>query len=373
MRLGEMQSVVLFVSVLMITVVLIFSFYSMMTDKKKHRIIAIKIGHIQLCVKNRISFIASAFIIPIGWHFLFSRRSISIGTDTYNYYVDYIGIDKFDFEPGYRWWVDFCNLMQMDFSMFLFASNFIIMLFLLSVLRTYLKDAISIAVAMSIYYFEFFFTSMNVLRQMIAVVIFLYSIKYLLDKQIKKYIIFILLASTFHFSALIAFLFVPIPYFENWGNRNKQLYYYVFFLMFLTIGPVGLILLENSFALNYTVDFQEIGMGFVKDYILPLLLVFFVKMKNRKLETKDLRALENLFLLVIPVRILGYSSVTIGRLSFYPSIIQVILVPLILSKVKKKKVKYIASVLIVVLYATFYFIVKRNSGAVFPFAFSVQQ
>lgn len=372
MRFSEMQSAVLFIAVLIITLMMTFIFYPRLVAKKRNGMILVKIGENKFSIRNNIPFIISAFVIPIGWHILFSRRALFVGTDTYNYYVDYTGLDKFNFEVGYRWWVTFCNWIGMDFSTFLFVSSLVILFFLFAGLRNYLDNALSMMVALSIYYFEFFFTSMNVFRQMFAVAIFFYAVNYLIDKQVKKYIIFIFLASTFHFSALMTLAFIPISYFERGRNRNKQLYYYLFLLLFLTIGPVGLIFVNNLFSLGYNLEFQQFGIGFFKDYFIPMLLIFFVKLKRRKMETKELRVLENLFLMVIPIRVLGYSSTTISRLSFYPSIIQVILVPLILSKVQSKKTKYVTSVLIVILYAAIYFVVKRNSGEVFPFAFSAE-
>ena len=58
----------------------------------------------------------------------------------------------------------------------------------------------------------YFFLSLNVLRQTLAFSIFVYSIKYIVNKQFIKYIVVILLASTIHKSA---FILIPLYFVLN--------------------------------------------------------------------------------------------------------------------------------------------------------------
>ncbi|WP_186667716.1 EpsG family protein [Sporosarcina sp. BP05] len=65
-----------------------------------------------------------------------------------------------------------------------------------------------------------YYSGFNIMRQWIAISIFLYSLKYAFDKKYYKYILFVLLASSFHTSAL---LMLPLYFILNFKINKKNI------------------------------------------------------------------------------------------------------------------------------------------------------
>src|SRR5690606_37134569 len=79
---------------------------------------------------------------------------------------------------------------------------------------------------------------MNIVRQFLALSIFVYSAKYLAYRKWLKYVVCVIIASCFHYSASILFLLYLIP-FERLYNRN--LWLLLFILSTLLTNVPGLI------------------------------------------------------------------------------------------------------------------------------------
>lgn len=79
---------------------------------------------------------------------------------------------------------------------------------------------------------EYFFWGMNGVRQFAAMSIWLVAIKYIINKNLLKYILLMVIASLFHRSALILLPFYFIPYIK----LNKKLLWIGLFLGSLIIG-----------------------------------------------------------------------------------------------------------------------------------------
>ncbi len=139
---------------------------------------------------------------------------------------------------------------------------------------------------------EFFFWSMNGMRQYAAMSIWLFSIRYLSNKQFIKYIICILFASLFHTSAL---LFIPLYFIPYQKLFQRQIWFILFIISFI-IGSSGLFLkmVENSLiSLSHVIPFLKsylhyiennrffvdesvkVGFGFYFRIIVNALIIFF--------------------------------------------------------------------------------------------------
>lgn len=99
----------------------------------------------------------------------------------------------------------------------------------------------------------------NLVRQMIAATLFLYSTKYLEKETIWKYLSIVLLASTFHTSALLLLLFTPLFLIKKDSNT-----FWNFFLIIWIISlPIALHLIDINLyslslsVLSFTVSVEE--------------------------------------------------------------------------------------------------------------------
>ena len=85
---------------------------------------------------------------------------------------------------------------------FYFLYELLQLTILYYVLKRY-KDKISITFAFAIYYFCYFNLSLNLLRQIMALLLVLYSYRYVEDKKIIKFIVTIFIATLVHSSAIV--------------------------------------------------------------------------------------------------------------------------------------------------------------------------
>lgn len=127
-----------------------------------------------------------------------------------------------------------------------------------------------------------FFLSMNVMRQVLAWCIFLYSIKFIIRRQLNWYLIWIAFACLFHFSAIVLLIFYFLPL-----NKipNRKLLFCIYFSLFifgitfqtqlaLYLGVIANILNYNDYGDNILRVMETIN--FAKENSLGLARIFWV-------------------------------------------------------------------------------------------------
>lgn len=258
------------------------------------------------------------------------------------------------------------------FWMVLFASSAVLHTFIVLSLDR-LGKKVWMPLGLFVFYMMFFANSLNITRQMIAAAIVLYGITYLLEKNFKKYIIFVLIATMFHMTALFSLSFLILV--VDFNKLSKRTQYIV--LMTLFLFPILFPLLLNLAAqipllyrklANYIAEFNGFGLGFIID-LLPLLIPVTVYRKELLANKKDFNLFINLAVFSIPVRMLGYTQIWFSRIIYYITIVLVILIPRIYVEIKKKrdpKIDLIVIIAIGLFYYFFYF-VYRNYGETYPF------
>ena len=143
-----------------------------------------------------------------------SLKSISVGTDSWNYFNYFTRIDELYDEPVFigvqRGWYFFNRFFHdlFNYDIFLFACYGIMIAGFSSYIA---KNSKNYAFSMLLFVLMYFFcSSLNIMRQYIAIGIVYYALNFL-EKDVKRYSILVLLASLFHFSALICLLFIFLP------------------------------------------------------------------------------------------------------------------------------------------------------------------
>lgn len=176
----------------------------------------------------------------------------------------------------------------------------------------------------------------NVLRQWIAIAINFYAEKYI-DKQFKKFVVFNIIASMFHITALPVMMIQIII-------KKLKLDYKVFVYLFLTL-LIGVFIINNmpmiqSLAgkvnprfVNYF-NVYKCGMGtklllMLKIGVMLILLVYKYKVENERYILY--------YLVALIFNILGLYNVFIYRFSSYFEIYLILLFPELLSKFYKNE------------------------------------
>lgn len=329
-------------------------------------------------------FFIGIFFLPL----LFSFYRKGIGTDYYTYEIIYNNLTKYSVlsyiknyyqnnETLYEFFFYLMNhiayLLKNDFRFVLLLSTAIPMTAAFCTIRSF-RNHLSPTFAWFLFMCLFYQQTYNILRQTIAVSIVLYSFKYLIQKDIKKYVLGITVAVLFHRSACICILFYFFceKKYCSQNFKNLLLYSAIFFSPFILpvlfkIAPY--IPVINHYFIFYEVQADvHIGIGFML-YILPPLLPM-ILYKNRILEKlPSYRVLYSVFLLSIPLKFSSYYLLWAGRFADYTMASQILLVPILVKAINNNKKRILISLYYTLWYLFYYVYVYwiLNTGHTIPY------
>lgn len=202
-------------------------------------------------------------------------RANNVGVDTPNYLklFTYIADGQLDLayglETSFKYICAFLlgiwNHPNFLFTVFALITNILIFSRLWD-----LKEYISIPWAVIVYWGVFYFATLNILRQYIAVAIIFFATKYIVKRNYARFILCVFLASLFHKSALIGIAFIIFDIFA-WRRltpKQKRI-----IRTFLTIVPIVAIIFGTVIIGRYAAYFEnpEWNIGL----LLPMKFVIF--------------------------------------------------------------------------------------------------
>lgn len=196
--------------------------------------------------------------------------------DYINYELIYNGYYP-NHEIGFMKLISLFKYYNLSYQIFLIIVSFIGLLFLKIIIKQY---TININYVIALYFIYPFFLDITQIRNFIAMIIFLFSIKYLNNSHkynIIKYILCILLASIFHYSFLFYFILLLTKI-----KKIKNLYFIilptVFMLMFISYTNLhykvlSLIFNNDKVLLWFT---YRAKIGFIIPIVLQIFSLFFI-------------------------------------------------------------------------------------------------
>ena len=208
----------------------------------------------------------------------------------------------YDYNLYGSWFVDYRLKLTSELGKFKQEKGFLIpMKFVSEVTDNYqvmfviIAAVISTAVMLFIYFycekpylgvfcflsFGVFFNSMNFMRQMIAATIVLYAFQYIKKKQFFRFLVFVLLASAFHVSALIMVVFYFLLQIKmNWISLGV---YSGLLVLFFIFSEKILNVITRYFYTGYKPGSSiEVSQGTMPIYAILFTLVFIVAFLLRK-------------------------------------------------------------------------------------------
>ena len=206
-------------------------------------------------------------------------RAIDVGSDTEKYVkfynlsknfslLDILLCKNWVIEPGYGLLMKLLSTFNIPSQAFLIIVSAVINGGFTYFIYKESKDPlISTIIFMGA---EFFTLSFTALRQMIAVIIILNSFKYIKQKKLFKFICMVLLASTFHKTALI---FIPAYLFKDIKITKKVILFGVigFFIVQLIGIPILTFLIKQFYYDSYLISS---GGGFTQTLVILIYLLF---------------------------------------------------------------------------------------------------
>ena len=201
------------------------------------------------------------------------------------------------------------------------------------------------------YYCRFFFNrDMGQIRSALACTILLYSIKYLKEKKLGKFLFIIIIASLFHSAAIIFVICYPVySYFYNkeLTIKNVLLPVSLSILLSFIINPLLMYIVRffPSYA-NYVIsDYYTRGGGLKNPIILMqvLILISFIVFSSDRLKNNKYIKTAFIVYLVGTIILVSFNQypTLAGRASTLFSSTEILLVPLIFNKFFNRYVRWL--------------------------------
>lgn len=207
----------------------------------------------------------------------------------------------------------------------------------------------------------FFFLTMNAIRQSIAISTCLYSIKYIKNKKLFKFIIICLIATSFHSTALI---FMPFYWLCQISFKRNTILLVILFSM-----PITSLMNKTVIFLFSKIDFlnKYFGYYFKSSYnvqsigtISVLMCLFIITIclyvQYKHIITYDCRiVLYSQVITLICNILLLYIPLT-QRLGWYFNYIVILYLPNVIQEIKDKKVKILIIISVISIYSIYMFL-----------------
>lgn len=291
---------------------------------------------------NRRVFLWFSFAIPV----LIGGLRYMVGTDypTYEASCKMVSNDVPALEIGY-WLIKRISKAVGSTQVLFFVFNFLTVLFFYLGLNNIQKR--SRTFALFCFFFLFYTSSFNIMRQMLAVTIFFFSIKYIKEKRPVRYIMFMIFASSFHTTALLALLMYPAI-----ASRNKHLKALCIVLLLIgTFTLEGIISWLSGFEILGRYEMYSVysGNSIFNNYSFYeylLLLIYFMANK-RKLLKLDInnRLLMYIYTIGVVLAFSGFMSPFVKRVSLYfclPAVLLMGEVPLATNRPANRVLSYLS-------------------------------
>ena len=315
-----------------------------------------------------------------------------------------------------------------NFNFLMFLTSFITIVPIYLGLQHY-KDKINTTFAFFLFMLLFYQKSFNLVRQMMAVAIVFFGFIYLDFKeddkkqedekykqkyeekckkrnqdiskykprykysqeykkymaiQYLKYFVCVVTAGLFQRTSLVM-LIIPFVR-EMYANpRYKGLSiasYAVLLVIILNFELIGNLMAKNEDLYYYSLYFKDKpSSGISIAYfirIIPVIIPFFF-VKKKIIEDKQMNLLYSMTVIGCILLLLGYLTSTYGeRLAYYFSIFQIVMFPYYISCLKKNKILYKISIVLIILFNTFiwfydYVYMKRDETIPYKTVFSIQE
>lgn len=320
-------------------------------------------------------------------------RDVSIGTDVSGYIESEfniaIAIDSFKEyfsliwkkEKGYLLLVFVIAKYFGDIHWLLFFMSFITMTCIYVGAWKFRKD-VSLSMILLLYFCFFYNDSYNMVRQSMSMSIVFMAIPYLFEKKYVKYLVFILIASLFHSTAVIGIAHFLIYWFlytkkMTFGKNEKNLRSWILIavlagvcvlLPYICSSLVGIGLLDAKYLYYFKNESVSNNLFQTIIYLLQIFMtvVYSCDIRQNMKESEFFKT--NLFFTFITLQLTNVMYYG-NRISLYFGIVNVVLIAFFLEISNSKRSKFFTVIIITFIALTYwvYVYVIGNSSNTYPY------
>jgi hypothetical protein len=302
------------------------------------------------------------YFCGIGLFLISGLRHETVGNDTISYIENFKTQNQKDWnsifenvEPGYSLLVKFLSTISDNSNFFLAGVALIFTVSICFLIYKYSKDhllSFILLITLGIFYF-----SMAGLRQIIAMSILMFSIKFVRDRKILPFLLLVFIACLFHNTAICFILIYIISYLRiSW--KHLLVFFGVIILVYYNQNDIVSFIFK-SLALDRLSHYENVDSTlslsgfFIQLVIATYCLVYYkitIKRDAKNIVFYNLMFLGVLFQMFTPI---------IGeffRLSLYFNVFNIILIPNVLMSKNQNNtwaLEYLSLLLIFLMYFTF--------------------
>ncbi len=293
----------------------------------------------------------------------------SVGSDWLMYKNIYLTqLYPLRFDEGYKYIMKiFYLVFKNNYFWFTMFNSSIIVGLIYSTIKKQSKN-----IYLSLFFFivlGFYTKSYNIMKQMFAVAITFYASKYLVSRNVVKYICCIGFASLFHKTALIM---IPFYWLSNIKLNRKIIFISIlstvlafvgFDYIFKFVTSIEQYNVYNSYAIGI-----DAGIGTLLNVLLFFSLIIVLAVNYKKMIQFDIKNkfYLNICLFSVPIMILALKNTLFYRISLYQLIY--IIFPLVnIGSIFENRSKKIFNTIFYTVLVVFYFLSIYKFGNVFPY------
>lgn len=329
--------------------------------------------------KETILCVIFSFIPIMLLSLLAGIRDVTIGIDTSYYPVtaweitDCNSLSKewlslsFYLEPLYILLAYLTHFIYNDFNFFLWITHFIIIVcFYIAFIR--MRHLAPMWFMMFLFCFLYYNTSINISRQSLAVAFGILGYSFLERKNLKMFLICIVIGFLFHKSCLFALLLIPIMYMPRRINK------YIIVSLIVAFFAYSFLIVQFSMIEGFEkVGIYQIGGEMnatfsISEFIIRvafLMIIYFTLNKyNRDFRMNIL----TLFICELILNLFQMRSEFMGRIGYYIFILYLVYIPYVLRNCSREK-RFILSCFIICLsiFNWWYVYIHSEAGQTFPY------
>lgn len=277
-------------------------------------------------------------------------------------------IYPYDFEWGYFLFTKICAWIGLSETVFLFVIAIILYV---PIFKYIYKESHCPFLSIFIYFsFGYFSYSLGIFRQMIAINIMIYATRYILEKKIVKYIIFLVFAMSFHFTAIIM---LPLYWLCRLDLRKHILKIYMVQVMLFIFGRkliLGILKLFPQYSSYIYSKYDTSGGNYTHLILLNVILLGLLLMyKNVSIIKDREKLIFAQIIFSIFLQVIGYQMGIFGRLVNYYSIFLLTIIPNTIGALFKGKSLIIINTLLLVFLMLMFYFQFYNNYYVCPYHF----
>ena len=272
-------------------------------------------------------------------------------------------------EPGYY----FLNRVFPSYRWLLWGTGVLIVSLILLAVKDY-KSRISFAFALFIYLSTQYIYSMNGVRFAVALCFALLGYKELSKNHTVNFVIMVVLAALFHKVAIFCLVMYFLKEYKHKElNLTRNIVLFISIVLFPVISSYLFRIIgsfqafERYFSVAHYSPGETINGGWTwLLHVLPVIFPLMMFCKKEIFDAEDTGTLFRICIMEVPFRMLGLYNTWYTRFARLSQIVEVIFIPLVLSKIKskqKKRILYIYYIAWFIFYFAYYAIVNDRGDS----------